>query len=132
MDRKTGRYRTTALLLFAITPACYHTPIAIPAAEERLGPEVVSFTAEPKVITAGQTARLRWTVRDSGQVWIEEAPEALIGTEAGRLRTIGAFNGSGTLEVHPRQTTEYVLNCEGSGGGACVSLSVKVKVAAAP
>jgi hypothetical protein len=61
------------------------------------------------------------------KVTIAEASESGIGRP--ELRKIGSFDGSsGTLEVKPKENTNYVITCEGSTTYTCASISVRVRV----
>jgi len=81
------------------------------------------FEAQPKKITPGETAVLRWSIKGATKVLIEEKSES-----SDRLRVLGTFGGSGSLEVHPTQDTMYVLSCEGSTAYSCASATVQVRV----
>ena len=81
------------------------------------------FEAEPPVITAGEAAILRWSIKGATKVVIEEA------SKAGRaLHKIGTFSGSGSVQVRPMEDTTYVISCEGSTSYTCVSLTIRVQV----
>lgn len=85
------------------------------------------FEAQPREIVVGQAAVLRWSIKGATKVVIEEAPES--GGDARDLRKIGTFEGSsGTLEVKPKETTAYVITCEGSTTSWCASITVRVRV----
>jgi hypothetical protein len=85
------------------------------------------FEIQPRVITPGTTAVLRWSIKGATKVVIEEAIES--GTGPGALHTLGTFEGnSGTLEVKPTDNTTYVISCTGSTTYSCASLSVRVRV----
>jgi hypothetical protein len=77
----------------------------------------------PRVITAGETAVLRWSIKGATKVMVEEV------SKSGReLRKIGTYGGSGSLQVRPNENTTYVVSCEGSTAFSCASVSVRVRV----
>lgn len=79
----------------------------------------------PREIAPGETAVLRWLVKGATRVVVQEAPDS----RAGELRSIGEFKGeSGQLEVRPKESTTYVILCEGSTTYTCASTSVRVRV----
>ncbi len=81
------------------------------------------FDVQPRTITAGQAATLRWSINGATKVMLEEA------SGSGReLRKIGTFGGSGSLQMHPKEDTTYVITCEGSTTFSCASVTVRVRV----
>lgn len=83
----------------------------------------VFFEVQPRVITAGETAMLHWSIKGATKVLIEEAPKS-----TRRLRKIGTFGGTGSLEVRPTEKTTYVISCQGLTTGSCLSFAVRVRV----
>jgi hypothetical protein len=81
------------------------------------------FDVQPRIIVAGETAVLRWSIKGATKVVIEEASES-----RRTLSTLGTFGGSGTLKVSPKQDTTYVVTCEGSTTYSCASVSLRVQV----
>jgi hypothetical protein len=81
------------------------------------------FEVQPRVITLGESAVLRWSIKGATKVVIEEAS-----AEGRDLRKLGSFGGSGTLRVTPKENTTYVLTCEGSTTRTCASVTVRVQV----
>jgi hypothetical protein len=65
-------------------------------------PVVASFSVNPSVITAGQTANLTWNVTGATSVRIDP--------------TIGTVAGSGNQTVSPTATTTYTLTASNGGG----------------
>ena len=63
------------------------------------GPSVI-FNATPGAIQRGQTAKLNWITTDAEEVSIEG---------------IGHVSDKGSREVHPSQTTKYILTAKGKG-----------------
>ena len=77
----------------------------------------------PRMITAGETAVLRWSIKGATKVIVEE-----ISKSGKELRKIGTYGGSGSLQVQPNENTTYVVSCEGSTALSCASVSVRVRV----
>jgi hypothetical protein len=85
------------------------------------------FEVQPRKIAAGEVAVLRWSIKGATKITIEEAPESGVGVR--ELRKIGTFEGSsGTLEVRPKESTTYVIACEGSTTYSRASVTVRVHV----
>lgn len=85
------------------------------------------FDIQPREITAGERAVLRWSIKGATKVTIEEAPDS--GAGKSDLRELGTFAGSsGTLEVRPRESMTYVISCVGVTTYSCASVSVRVRV----
>ena len=85
------------------------------------------FTCEirPQEIAPGEVAVLRWSIKGATKIIVQEAPDS----RAGSLRVIGEFEGAtGKLEVRPKESTTYVIVCEGSNTLVCASASVRVRV----
>jgi hypothetical protein len=84
----------------------YYEPVTTPK-------PVVSFSATPMEIDAGQPARLIWNVQNAGKV-------ELVG--------FGAVNESGTKDVSPAKTEEYqirVTSLEGTTTSAFTRVTVR-------
>jgi hypothetical protein len=81
------------------------------------------FEVRPRVVGPGETAILHWSIKGAEKVLIEETSGS--GHE---LRAIGTFGGSGSLQVHPKEDTIYVVTCEGSTTFSCASVTVRVRV----
>ena len=78
-------------------------------------PEVVSFTAEPATICAGQDANLAWTTRNAGDARVAIDPE------------VGVVESNGACIVRPSRTTRYTLTLAVSGAdevGSTVTVAV--------
>lgn len=90
-----------------------------------ISPEIVSFTADPDAIQAGDSATLTWVTRGADQVTLEWSPENA--TEC--LHHLMALPARGSLKVHPRETTEYKLSCGANiTEQACAPMTVLVSV----
>jgi len=79
-------------------------------------PAIVSFTASPSEIEAGQKATLAWEVLGATTVEVM--------TEEGEESSFR--DASGTLEVTPELTTTFVLKAEGPSGTADARVTVHV------
>ena len=66
-------------------------------------PEIVSFTAEPRRIVAGEEAVLKWATRNARDARVVMDPHA------------GAVERDGTYTVRPTETTKYTLKVTVSG-----------------
>ena len=81
------------------------------------------FDVQPRVIMAGEAATLRWSIKGATRVVLEESSGS-----RPELRKLGTFSGSGSLQVHPKEETTYVITCEGSTTYSCASITVRVRV----
>jgi len=81
------------------------------------------FEVQPRIIAAGEPATLRWSIRGATKVVLEETSDS-----RRELHKIGTFGGSGSLQVHPKEDTTYVVTCEGSTTYSCASVTVRVRV----
>jgi len=76
-------------------------------------PTIVRFTANPATITAGQVSTLNWVVENADTVTISGITQTLA-------------KDSGTVNVTPTQTTNYVLTATNSAGQATAVAVVTV------
>lgn len=60
-------------------------------------PKIVSFTAEPATVIAGEETVLAWTTRNAGGARVAMVPDA------------GVLETDGTCAVRPTETTRYTL-----------------------
>ncbi len=81
-------------------------------------PVITSFTANPSIITLGQSATLTWNVTGATSVGIQ--PD------------IGGVALSGSLAVTPASTTAYTLTATSAYGSATSTVTVTVNPSAAP
>jgi pSer/pThr/pTyr-binding forkhead associated (FHA) protein len=94
------------------TPAPTETPTTAPT-DVIPPPQVEYFQASPGSITAGSCTTLQWgTVQAAEMVTIEPG--------------IGGVGTPDSIEVCPRETTEYILTAEGPGGTTSASTTVTV------
>jgi hypothetical protein len=111
-------YSLLALLLAAqVGPGQTERPPASQKSEDFV------FDVQPRVIAPGETAVLRWSIKGATKVVIEEVPDS-----KRDLRKLGTFGSTGSIEVHPKEGTTYVVSCEGSATYFCASISVRVRV----
>ena len=82
-------------------------------------PEIVSISAEPETIFAGQETILRWATRNADQARIVIDPD------------IGIVGSDGTRSVRPTETTNYALTLVVSGTND-VKMTVTVMVDSLP
>ena len=66
-------------------------------------PEIVSFTAEPRRIVAGEETVLEWATRNASDARVAMDPDA------------GLLESDGTCTVRPTETTRYTLTVTASG-----------------
>ena len=84
-----------------------------PTASATTALRIVSFTANPAAIVAGQTTTLAWSIDNA--------------TSASLAPGIGAVNpSSGSISVTPFQTTTYTLSAIGPTGTVSTTLTVVV------
>jgi len=74
-------------------------------------PRVVSFTASPTTIQAGQASTLTWNVENADSVSIS---------------TLGTVQSRGTQDVRPTQTVTYALTATNRAGTATANATVTV------
>lgn len=89
---------------------------------EKKNSEDFVFYVEPSVIAPGDAAVLHWSVKGATRVVIKEEPDS-----KHTLYKLGTFGAQGSLEVHPRESTTYVIDCEGTTA-LCASATVRVRI----
>jgi len=100
---------TTTYTLTATGPGgITSTPVTVTVYQ----PPVVSISAEPESIPAGQSSTLSWSSANAAQVNIDNG--------------IGDVESSGSREVTPAQTTTYSITATGPGGAATASVTITV------
>lgn len=124
-ESKMARKRQIALLFFSVSlvlvaSGCKRKapPPPMPPAPERQQPAPpprpsATLTAEPGSIEPGQSSTLRWSSTDV--------------TSATLAPAIGPVPSSGSREVFPNQTTEYVITAAGPGGETTARATVTVR-----
>jgi hypothetical protein len=65
-------------------------------------PEIVSFTAQPALINAGQSSTLAWTINGASTVTIDN--------------NVGDVTSKSSVQVTPAATTTYQIRAVGNGG----------------
>lgn len=88
-------------------------------------PEIVYFTATPRVISRGESVTLAWKTSGLASVAMEWKPEYHL---RGAMQKLNGLPPSGTMIVQPREDTIYVLECESASGDMCISASASVRV----
>jgi hypothetical protein len=88
------------------------------AIQRRMHPpaRIISFTAEPATVKAGESTVLSWATENPNAVSIDQA--------------VGRVPARGTMEVSPGATTTYTLTVDGPEG--TLARSVTVTVSGAP
>lgn len=117
VDKITDRpTRTTEYILVATGPGKSATKTVTVRVIEL--PPSISFRASPPSIRQCDSATLRWNVENVTRVSIDDADQTV---------------PSGSLEVHPQQTTTYLLRAQGqTGPPATQSITVTVFPQARP
>ena len=81
-------------------------------------PPVVKFSADPAAISPGKCATLTWSSRNVQKAEIDQE--------------VGAVAASGSKQVCPTATTEYILIATGTGGTVSETATVTVKAPVVP
>jgi hypothetical protein len=90
-------------------------------------PEILSFTAEPMRINKGETVTLGWRTGNAERVFFGEPnPEWSQNTSSEPIRAPRGVEPSGSLQVHPSQTTVYRLQAQKGGRSTFKDLTVEV------
>ncbi len=92
-------------------------PVA-PVSSKPNAPTISEFTAEPSHIERGQSALLRWQVKDATEVQINHE--------------IGTVSTSGRRQIAPNDSTTYTLTAKGPGGAATAEATLNVTLAPPP
>jgi len=100
-------------------PAAPPAPAAPAVEEAKPNPPTISeFTVEPNAIQRGQSASLRWEVKDATEVEINHG--------------IGAVSVNGRQQVAPGDSTTFTLVAKGPGGSATADATLSVTLPAPP
>ena len=89
-------------------------------------PRVLRFVAVPRIVHPGERVELVWNTRNVSEVVLEAAPDPKADIRAD-FQELGIFPASGTLDVYPKESTNYVMTC-GNEKIGCSSASVHVRV----
>jgi hypothetical protein len=111
------------LLILSECPCHGQEPVVVSQKHQSQKAGEFLFEVQPRVIVAGETAILRWNIKGATKVMIEEASTSKRG-----LHSLGTFGGSGTLKISPKESTTYVMTCEGSTTYTCASATIRVQV----
>lgn len=83
---------------------------ACPNQRPEPGTKILSFTAEPLTIQAGQTATLQWRIENAQTILVGEGnPQWSGGGSAEPILRPRSVEAAGSLQVSPSQTTTYRL-----------------------
>lgn len=121
MTRTIHYWLVSLLLVTALS--CSQRVISPPEVPTGRIVHTFMLEASPPVIYAGDSTILRWSIEIADEVTIEEAPRS-----TGKLRTMGTFNATGSLQVTPAEDTTYVISCTGATGYSCVAKAVRIRV----
>src|SRR5579871_4314855 len=88
-------------------------------------PEVVTFTATPAAVHAGEPVTLKWETRGTQSISLEWGPAEP--TPEG-LELHAGLPSTGTMTVKPGADTVYELRCYTVAGPMCLPISQTVKV----
>jgi peptidoglycan-associated lipoprotein len=112
----------TGILLLAFAAGCHKKvpvadtpkppqPVVADAAKPN-APTISEFTAEPGRIERGQSALLRWQVKDATEIEINQG--------------VGTVTANGKREVKVEDSTTYTLLAKGPGGTATAQTTLNV------
>jgi hypothetical protein len=88
-------------------------------------PEVVTFSATPAEIHAGEPVTLKWETRGTQSISLEWGPQEV--SREG-LELHAGLPSSGTMTVTPKADTLYELRCYTVAGPMCLPVSEVVHV----
>jgi OOP family OmpA-OmpF porin len=91
---------------------------AVLAKTKACQPPIVKFSADPAEIFPGQCSNLTWSAENVKTVEIDQ--------------NLGAVAASGSKQVCPTETTQYMLTATGTGGTVYESATVAVKTPPPP
>ena len=87
---------------------------AVLAKTKACQPPIVKFSADPAEIFRGQCSNLTWSVQNVKKVEIDQ--------------DLGAVAASGSKQVCPTETTQYMLTATGTGGTVYEAATVAVNI----
>jgi OOP family OmpA-OmpF porin len=91
---------------------------AVLAKTKACQPPVVNFSAAPETVAPGKCSTLTWSTQNVQKASIDQE--------------VGAVNPSGSKEVCPAETTQYMLTATGTGGTIYEAATVTVTAPAPP
>lgn len=98
-----------------------------PSRPMRDAPHILSFTAEPARIRAGETTTLRWNTTNAEEVFFGVRNPDWLRTDSDPIRVPVGVETSGSLQVAPTQTATYALQAKKGGKSATRFLTVEVE-----
>ena len=107
---RSGNYLTVFL---RDTPGASIT-IEVNKAGSPVPPPEVTYSADPQIITTGESSTFTWATAYADSVSIDQG--------------IGSVDLNGSLEVSPTETTTYTLTAVGTGGTTTESVTVTVNI----
>jgi len=119
-DRAVSPNATYTYSIWAFDAAGHMSPVSnsiqvtVPGSTTS-APMIVSFTASPSTVTAGQSVTLSWSVAGAGSVAIDNG--------------IGDVSSGTSRTISPSQTTTYTLTATNSAGSATARAMVTVTAA---
>lgn len=130
MERHAKAAGAISVLLVATAIGCQKrtavlTPPAPPKVEAAVAPTpqpnpptIETFVADPGTVERGQSAALRWIVKDATQIEIDQG--------------LGAVAAVGQREVSPDDHTTYTMRAAGPGGQVTASTTLAVTLPPPP
>jgi len=112
-------------LVMAIVGCPERIPLETPRAPADF-PQFIRFVANPRIINPGEKVVLGWDAHNAREVILEQAVDPHADIRAS-FQQLGTFPASGTLEVHPKTNTTYVVSYDDETIG-CSSASVQIIV----
>jgi len=91
---------------------------AVLAKTKACQPPIVKYSASPEEIAPGQCSTLTWSTQNVQKVEIDQE--------------VGAVAASGSKQVCPKETTQYMLTATGTGGTVYETATVTVKAPPPP
>jgi len=91
---------------------------AVLAKTKACQPPIVKYEASPETVAPGQCSTLTWTSQNVQKAEIDQE--------------VGAVAASGTKQVCPKETTQYMLTATGTGGTVYETATVTVKAPPPP
>ena len=88
-------------------------------------PEVVTFTATPAAVHAGEPVTLKWNTRGTSSIALEWGPPQ---PAPQGFELHAGLPSSGTMTVTPTTDTVYELRCYTVSGPMCLPISETVHV----
>jgi len=130
MKRYTNAARVISVLLVATAIGCQKkTAVLLPPAPQKVEaavaptpkpnpPIIETFIADPGTVERGQSAALRWVVKDATQIEIDQG--------------VGTVAAVGQSQVSPNDHTTYTIRATGPGGEATARAALAVTLPPTP